>query len=206
MPRVETSQIPNTNIYTLNAMSAVYLYKTDNGYIMIDAGLSTKELQVSFEEVKIDPNDIKWIFLTHSDGDHVGGLTLFPNAEVYISEDEIPLINGIAKRTIFGGTSMPSGIDINKIIQLSDGQELLFNGVKIECIKAPGHTIGSMVYLIDGKYLFTGDTIKIKNGIAINHPYSMDTNLNRKTIEQLMSKINHSIIFTSHYGTHNNIQ
>ena len=202
MPRVETGQIPDTNIYTLNAMSAVYLVKTDDGYIMIDAGLSPKALQASLEKAMIEPNEIKWIFITHSDGDHIGGLTLFPNAEIYMSKDELPLINGTAKRNIFGGTSLPSGIDIGKINLLVDGQELILNGVRIKCIKAPGHTIGSMVYFIDGKYLFTGDVIKIKNGKISSHPYSMDTELNKKTIEQLIKNINWSIILTSHYGVH----
>ncbi len=31
--------------------------------------------------------------------------------------------------------------------------------IRIECFLVPGHTWGHMVYLIDDKYLFTGDTI-----------------------------------------------
>jgi len=203
MPRVVAGQVPNTNVYIANAMSAVYLIKTDDGYVMIDAGLTSKALQKSLEEAMIDPDDIKWIFLTHSDGDHVAGLILFPNAEIYMSEDELPLINGEVKRSVFGGNTMPFGIDIDKIMLLADGQELLFNGVKIECIKAPGHTIGSMVYLVDGTYLFTGDVLKIKGETRSVHPYSMDTELSKKTIEQLESKIDTGlVVLTSHYGVY----
>jgi len=98
---------------------------------------------------------------------------------------------------------MPSGIDIDKIILLADGQELSFDGVRIECIKAPGHTIGSMVYLINGTYLFTGDVLKIKDGNKSVHPYSMDTELSKKTIEQLQSNIDDSsVVLTSHYGVY----
>ena len=205
MPSVKTSKIPNTDIYTVNAMGAVYLIKTESGYISIDAGLSVKGLQASLNEIMIDPNDVKWVFLTHSDGDHVNGLTLFQNAEIYMSEDEFPLINGTAKRTIFGGTSMPSGIDISKINLLNNNQELLFDGVKIECIKAPGHTLGSMVYLVDGKYLFTGDVLMLKNGDKNVHPYSMDKRISTQTIEQLKEIIDNSlIILTSHYGLYYN--
>ena len=205
MPSVETGRVPNTDIYTVNAMGAVYLIKTDSGYMAIDAGLSAKGLQASLNEVMIDPNDIKWVFLTHSDGDHVNGLTLFPNAEIYMSEDEFLLINGTAKRSIFGGTSMPSGIDITKINLLSNNQELLFNGVAIECIKAPGHTPGSMVYLVEDKYLFTGDVLMLKNGNKNVHPYSMDKRISTQTIEQLKEIIDDSlIILTSHYGLYYN--
>ena len=201
MPSVKTGQISNTNVYTLDAMSAVYLIKTDSGYIMIDAGLSLKKLQASLKEVMIDPKDVKWILLTHSDGDHVSGLTLFQNAGIYMNEDELQLLKGTTKRNVFGGTVMPPGIDVDKINLLSDGQELLFNGVSIQCIKAPGHTTGSMVYRVDGKYLFTGDVLKIKDGNISVHPYSMDKELSKKTIEQLKGIIEtSSIVITSHYG------
>lgn len=33
------------------------------------------------------------------------------------------------------------------------------DGIKNECFLVPGHTWGHMLYLIDDKYLFTGDTI-----------------------------------------------
>ena len=201
MASVKAGKIQNTNVTVVNAMSAVYFIKTESGYIMIDAGLSAKSLAQSMKEASINPGEVKWIFLTHSDGDHVGGLTLFPYAEIHISEDEFPLLNGEKKRSVFGGNKMPSGIDINNFILLHGGQELLLDGIKINCIKAPGHTPGSMVFLADGKYLFTGDVLKIKDGAESVHPYSMDKALSKKTIQQLKEIINgSSIIFTSHYG------
>ena len=33
------------------------------------------------------------------------------------------------------------------------------DGIRIECFLVPGHTWGHMVYLVDDRYLFTGDTI-----------------------------------------------
>ena len=47
----------------------------------------------------------------------------------------------------------------NKKALLHDGQTLEIGGVRIECFLVPGHTWGHMVYLIDDKYLFTGDTL-----------------------------------------------
>ena len=40
-----------------------------------------------------------------------------------------------------------------------DGEVIDIDGIRIECFLVPGHTWGHMVYLVDGKYLFTGDTI-----------------------------------------------
>jgi len=101
---------------------------------------------------------------------------------------------------------MPSEIDVMKIIPLQDGQELTFGETIIKCIKAPGHTKGSMVYLVDGKYLFTGDAFKIENGNIKVHPYTFsDRNVAKKTIKQLKKMIDDNlIIFTSHFGIYNN--
>jgi len=203
---VETGQIPNTNIYVIKDFgNNVYLVNTGNGYIMFDAGLNAKNIENAIKELNINLNDVKWIFLSHSDGDHLAALTLFPNAEIYMSKDEILLINGTVKRSFLGYNSLPNGINIDRIIPLSNGQELIFNETKVKCILAQGHTIGSMLYLVDDKYLFTGDAFKIKNGNISVHPYTVDKKLSKKTIEQLEDTINNAIIvLTSHYGIHNN--
>jgi len=183
----------------------VFLIKTDNGYIMIDAGMNMKNVENSLMEANINTNDVKWIFLTHSDGDHVAALPLFPNAKIYMSNEEISLINGTAKRSFLGGNSLPGDINIDRIMTLSNGQELLLGGTRVKCILAQGHTIGSMLYLVDDRYLFTGDAFKLKNGNITVHPYTMDKNLSKKTIEQFKEIINSDkVVVTSHYGVYNN--
>ena len=206
MKPAKTGQIAGTNIYAVrNIIVGVYLIKTDSGYILIDAGLNKNRLKASLEKAGINNDDVKWILLTHSDSDHTAALNLFPNAEIHMSKDELPLINGTAKRNLFGGNRLPPGIDPDKITLLSDGQELLFSGVKVKCISAPGHTYGSMLYLFDNKYLFTGDALMISNGNIGVQPFSMDKELSRKTIEKLRETIESaSIVLTSHYGLKEN--
>jgi len=202
MAPAKTGQIPETNIHAIkNAINTVFLIKTDNGYILIDAGTNVAQLKNSLGEAGINIDDVKWILLTHSDSDHTAALPLFPNAAIHMSRDELPLINGTMKRNIFGGNKMPPGIDIDKIILLSNDQELVFGGITAKCISAPGHTNGSMLYMVDNRYLFTGDALMIKNGNIGVQPFSMDPELNRKTIERLRDTIeNSSFVFTSHYG------
>jgi len=45
--------------------------------MMIDAGLSAKQLVVRLRAVGIDPSSLEGIFLTHEHGDHVRGLKIF---------------------------------------------------------------------------------------------------------------------------------
>ena len=198
----ESGQILNTNIYAIkNDESTVFFIKIGSDYIMFDTGTNAKKLVASLEEAGIQIDDVKWIFLTHSDPDHVAGLALFPHADIYMNADELPLLNGSKKRFyIVWNNSLPSGTSIDKITFIQN-QIFSLNEVKIECIKAPGHTIGSMVYLVNDQYLFTGDAIKVSNGSVKIHPFTMDTKQGKRTIEQLRETINKSsVILTAHYG------
>ena len=206
MNPTETGSIPNTDIYAIkNARNTIYFIKTENSYIMIDAGSDVTGLETSLKEHEIHTNDVKWIFLTHSDYDHVAALSLFPNATVYMGEDELDLVNGTIKRNAFSNNSIPTSVGISL---LKDGEELLFDDAKIECIHAPGHTNGSMLYLIDETYLFTGDAFMIRNGKLDVHPFTMDKERSKQTIEMQKELINNNnyIVFTSHYGYYDNVQ
>lgn len=202
MKPTETGTIPGTNIFAAkNNRNTVYFVDTGDGYIMIDAGSDPKALEASIKDENIDADNVKWVLLTHSDYDHVASLPLFPNAEIYISENEIPLLNGTVNRNAVSNNSLPSEIGIDDLVPLQDGQELLFSGVTVKCISAPGHTNGSMLYLIDSQYLFTGDAFKVDNETLLIHPYTMDEETAKKTIENRKDIINGSdFVITAHYG------
>lgn len=85
---------------------------------------------------------------------------------------------------------------------LYDGQVLSFAGVTIKGLLTPGHTPGTMCYLVDGKYLFTGDVIRLINGKAVEfqHFINMDTPTGIKSIEKLSLLEGVDYIFTAHHG------
>jgi glyoxylase-like metal-dependent hydrolase (beta-lactamase superfamily II) len=208
MTPAATGEISNTNIYAIrNGSGAVYLIKTENGYIALDAGTDLEKLEASLQEAKINPLDVHSLLLTHSDFDHVAGLSLFSQAQIYMNEDEIGLLNGTVKRTAFAGNSLPEEIDMNKIILLQDKKEIFLDGTKISHIKSPGHTIGSMSFLIDDEYLFIGDACKISKGTASVHPFTMNAETAQATIEELKSiSKDCAIVLTAHYGFYNEIK
>jgi len=78
----------------------------------------------------------------------------------------------------------------------------LLDETAVTSIHAPGHTSGSMIYLVDGQYLFTGDAFSILNGKISIHPFTMDKELAGKTIENLNDIISDSyLVLTAHYGS-----
>jgi glyoxylase-like metal-dependent hydrolase (beta-lactamase superfamily II) len=143
----------------------IFFYTKDGVTIMIDAGYNYERLKEKMGWLDIDPSSIHHILITHQDTDHVGALEtdsdqLFKDATVYLSEIENRYITGEKRRKVIHGLyKLPMVKMNNERRLLQDGQVLDVEGIKVECILVPGHTWGHMVYLIDDKYLFTGDTI-----------------------------------------------
>lgn len=46
---------------------------------------------------------------------------------------------------------------------LQDGQEFRFGNARLKVIHIPGHTLGNIVYLLNDRYLFSGDSIFIES-------------------------------------------
>ena len=192
MAPAQTGAVAGTDIFALrNARNAVYFVPTSDGYILVDAGSDEAGIKQSILDNGIDAASVKWILLTHTDNDHVAALPLFPEAQVYMSETEL--------RDVSGKNNFP--ISTGGISPLMDGQEVSLNGVTVKGISAPGHRAGHMAYLIDGKYLFTGDAFRPGGSELYVHPFSADEDEALRTIELLKDVINDSeVIFTGHYG------
>ena len=143
----------------------IFFYTKNGATIMIDAGYNYPRLKEKMGWLDIDPASIRHILITHQDTDHVGALEtdsdlLFRDATVYLSEIENRYLTGEARRrVIYHLYKLPMVRTDNRRVTLTDGQILNIEGIKVECILVPGHTWGHMVYLVDDKYLFTGDTI-----------------------------------------------
>ena len=133
---------------------------------MIDAGYNYDRLAEKMNWLGIDPYSIRHILITHQDTDHVGAVEadspgLFQNAKLYIGEIENRYLTGEARRKVIYHLYKLPQVTINneKVLLHDDGEVFDIDGIRIECFLVPGHTWGHMVYLVDGKYLFTGDTL-----------------------------------------------
>ena len=143
----------------------IFFYRKGDTTIMIDAGYNYDRLAEKMNWLGIDPYSIRHILITHQDTDHVGAVEadspgLFQNAKLYIGEIENRYLTGEARRkVIYHLYKLPQVTINNEKVLLHDGEVFDIDGIRIECFLVPGHTWGHMVYLVDGKYLFTGDTL-----------------------------------------------
>jgi len=88
-----TYQINKEIIIFNDPLVSSYLIKCDSGYIAIDAGLLVSTTAKALSINKILPDEVKFVFITHSDIDHHRAAELFKNAAIYISAPEIEMIN-----------------------------------------------------------------------------------------------------------------
>lgn len=174
-----------------------FLLKGTDGFIAIDAGNSPGVAREQMQRLSIDPRKVTAVFLTHSDQDHVAALELFANAAIYLSKDEEQMVNGKTPRFV-----VIHNKKIPKYNLLSDNQVIEVSGLKVTGIAAPGHTPGSMCYIVNDTSLFTGDNMSLKNGQAdvFNEFFNMDTKTERESIRKLAALQNLKYVFTDHHG------
>lgn len=203
----------NENVACVREYIANIFFYTKNGKtIMIDAGYNYPRLAEKMEWLGIDPKEVSDILITHQDTDHVGAVEhdsdgLFNHCTLYISEIENRYLTGEVRRKVIHKLyKLPMVTINNEKVLLKDGDILDFDGIKVECILVPGHTWGHMVYLIDDKYLFTGDTIWFgaDGGYSFISTLAEDNKLSVKSLEKLEKKLRsrniNPLVITGHTG------
>ena len=198
---VETKEIVG-NIFSIkDSFVNLYLIKDSSQYIAVDAGNNADAISGELKKLNINPDKITALLLTHTDGDHVAAVKLFRNAKVYLSRQEELLLTGKKSRFLIFGTKIDT-----KIYTLIDDQQVIKIGnTKVKGILTPGHTYGSMCYLINDKYLFTGDALSLKNGKIdkFNEFFNTDTKTAIASMAKIMAIPEAEYIFTAHHGYSN---
>ncbi|MDE6761060.1 MAG: MBL fold metallo-hydrolase [Lachnospiraceae bacterium] len=222
MHPLASGKIEGTDIITVkNRINNLFFIPQGRDWIVIDAGSDAGAVKREMKRMSIDGDRVKAVFLTHTDYDHVASIVLFPNAAIYMNEQEKQMIDGSTYRQIFKKNRLPQLSDSNKIVYLSEYKmiEAVTNwsggGVdethghqqdalckhQVRMIPAPGHTKGSAMYVVDEKYLFTGDAFKTAGGRILLHPYTMDRKQAKETLHRIKEELNkYEKVFTAHYG------
>ena len=196
----------------------IFFYRKGSTTIMIDAGYNYERLEEKMGWLGIDPASIRDILITHQDTDHVGAVEadspgLFRRAKLYVGEIENRYLTGEARRkVIYHLYKLPQVTINNEKVLLKDEQIFHIGDIEIRCFLVPGHTWGHMVYLIDGKYLFTGDTIWFgaDGGYSFISALAEDNKLAVKSLAELeirLKKLGVKPLFiTGHTGWTDNFE
>ena len=131
----------------------IWVLQEGNEVLVIDTGMGSGDLYAYIMENVIDNPDAAKIDLviTHNHGDHIAKLGDFvgkDNVEkVYIGTDDSASVIKMM------------GDDAAKVVTVEDGDTIPYGNHTMKVIEVPGHTAGSVVYLLDNSKLFTGDAI-----------------------------------------------
>ena len=190
----------------------IFFYRKNGVIIMLDAGYNYDRLEEKMGWLGIDPQDIHHILITHQDTDHVGAVEadspgLFRAAALYIGEEENRYLTGeVRRRVMHHMYKLPQVSIPNEKVLLRDGQVFRIGDIKIECFLVPGHTWGHMVYLVDDRYLFTGDTLWLgaDGGYSFIAALAEDNRLAVRSLAALENNLRsrglHPLFLTGHTG------
>ena len=151
MMKIETFPL---GVYQANS----YLVSLDNQYLIIDPG-SKPEFLISRIPVT---SDVLAILLTHGHFDHFAAaedLAKHYNVEIFIHIEDEELLYDPQKNY-----SDHRNVTCNQRVHPFDKPYLQIGPYKINVFQTPGHSPGSVSYLI-GQSLFTGDLL-FKNSIG----------------------------------------
>ena len=147
-----------------------------NGVIVIDAKMtpdSAKEMLVAIAKVTTKP--VTHVILTHSDPDHVNGLSGFPKGLTIIAQENCKkemeeAVNAPPAPGPFGAASAALR-DYLPTQTVSKTQDMTIDGVRLRLLHfGPAHTSGDLiVYLPQQKILYSGDILTMQFPLPLVH-------------------------------------
>jgi glyoxylase-like metal-dependent hydrolase (beta-lactamase superfamily II) len=146
--------------------AAIYLIRFNEDAALVDAGCgrSVDKLFSNIADCGIKPENIRYLLLTHCHFDHTGGakaVRMRSNCQIIAHESDAPYLetgdNRVTAASWYG-----SKIQAFKVDRKLSGEKetIVLGGRNVEAIHVPGHSPGSVVYLVESegkKVLFAQD-------------------------------------------------
>lgn len=169
--------------------NATYI-EDDNHKILIDVGITYKDMEDRLSQIKVKPEDIDTVLVTHAHSDHVKGLGTFyskvkPN--IYMTSKTYGEINDKVRSQIKAYSELPNNFMIGSIkvktINLSHDVEC--HGYIIE------DGTRSLVYVTDTGYINTKyyEILQGKNIYIFESNHDPVMNMNSKKPKQLRDRV-----------------
>jgi metallo-beta-lactamase class B len=158
------------NLYFVGGkVHSAWVLKTSQGFILLDTiyPYNSEELIVGgMRRLGLNPDDIKYVVISHAHGDHIGGAQILQTrgARIVMDPADWEMLSRYPKRY----TSMSPRRDIDAY----DGMPLTLGDTTVMLWRTPGHTPGTLSFTFTvfdrGRPL----TVVYSGGTALNFPCS----------------------------------
>jgi metallo-beta-lactamase class B len=145
--------------------------RTSDGVILIDALNTVQEAETIIEpglrKVGLNPADVKYVVVGHGHFDHFGGAPYFQQkygSRVAMSGQDWDLIERPNPNANPAQANRPRP---TRDVVVADGQKITVGDTTITLTITPGHTVGSLAYLIPVKYRGQPLTVLMLSGANI---------------------------------------
>lgn len=194
----ETTALNDSVFCVKDRFVNAFIFKGRESYLMVDAGIGEGSFGKELKSLGIEPGQITNILLTHTDGDHTGSIGLFNNPGIYLHKEEEQMINGTTAKAGPFKTHWKYG----PYHLFSSNDTLNIDGLSIRIIHTPGHTPGSVCFIINNDYLLTGDNCVVVNGKAEHfvEKFNMNTTEQIESLRALPDPTSFKYILMSHNG------
>jgi metallo-beta-lactamase class B len=157
------------NLYFIGTqIHSAWALTTSDGIIVIDSVFEyavEAEMIDGLRALGLDPNDVRYMLISHAHGDHDQGAAIFQR--LYGTK----IVMGEADwESTLERTEYPGGVPTRDIGVGSGGMKLTLGDTTVDVIATPGHTLGTLSYLFPvgegGRTL----TVAYAGGTAFNFP------------------------------------
>lgn len=213
--------------YEGEGMAAVYILRSGEEAAVIETAhnASLPRVLAACEKLRIKPEEVKYVCVTHVHLDHAGGagsyMEAFKNAKLAVHprgarhmSDPSKLIEGV--KAVYGaeetarmyGDVVP--VPEDRIIAAEDGEDLPLGSLDLRCLWTPGHAKHHMIFFVKQlRCVFSGDAFGVsypwmRSGtrewvIPTASPTQFDPAASRASVE-LIEALAPARVFLTHFG------
>ncbi|MGD8563196.1 MAG: N-acyl homoserine lactonase family protein [Desulfarculaceae bacterium] len=144
----------------------IWCIQSEQQAVVVDAGVAPSlaaerklagyvDPAAMMERLGTPADQVEHLVLTHLHWDHINGVSLFPNATIYVQESEYRFWtqNPLAHRPPFASLADREALDFLASLQgssrlvLTQGDQEILPGIR--CVLAPGHSIGHQAVAVN---------------------------------------------------------